>query len=117
MNGLARVPPRDGDERAAAGSGSAGGAGTQSDGAIGPAEVTRRLVEDHDRIASGLNDVVVRRLFAAGLDLQTALGLTRDQHAAGKICHAIGEIDQAIRDIRDNIFDRDMRDQPSPTAT
>lgn len=92
-------------------------AGTGSVGALVSAEVTRRLIEDHERIANGLNDVVVHRLFAAGLDLQTALGLTSDHHAAGKIYHAIGEIDQAIRDIRDNIFDRDKREEPSRAAS
>lgn len=76
-----------------------------SDGAVVSAGATRRVIEDHDRIAGGLNDAV-RRLFAAGLDLQAALGLISDQCTAGKISHALGEIDQAISDIRDTIFDR-----------
>ena len=52
-----------------------------------------------------MNDVVIRRIFAAGLDLQAALGLTGDHRAARKIWHAIDELDQAIRDIRNTIFD------------
>jgi hypothetical protein len=48
----------------------------------------------------GLNDVVVHRLFTAGIDLQAALGLMGDHPASGKICHAVDELDQAIRDIR-----------------
>ncbi len=71
----------------------------------GTAEVTRCLTEDHDRIAQRMNDVVVRRIFAAGLDLETALGLIGDHSGAGKIHHALDELDQAIRDIRDTIFD------------
>jgi hypothetical protein len=71
----------------------------------GLAEITLRLVEDHDRIAQGLNDVVIRRLFAAGLDLHTALGLVGDHCGAGRIRHAILELDHAIREIRDAIFD------------
>jgi len=71
----------------------------------GAAEVIRYLTEDHDRIAQHMNDVVVRRIFAAGLDLQAALGLTGDHRAASKIWHAIDELDQAIRDIRNTIFD------------
>ena len=63
------------------------------------------LAEDHERIASGLNDLVVRRLLAVGLDLQTALGLIGDHPAASNICHAAGELDQAIRDIRNTIVE------------
>jgi signal transduction histidine kinase len=49
---------------------------------------------------------VIHRIFAAGLDLQAAVGLIGDQRVASKIRHAIDELDQAIRDIRDTIFDR-----------
>ena len=74
--------------------------------AAAPAELARYLSEDHDRIAKGLNDVVIHRIFAAGLDLQAALGLIGDHYGAGKICHAIDELDRAIRDIRDVVYDR-----------
>jgi hypothetical protein len=80
--------------------------------ATGPAEATLNLVEDHEQIALSLNEVVVRRLFAASLDLQTALGLMGDHRASGKICHAVDELDQAIRDIRDSIFDHLAGDRP-----
>jgi hypothetical protein len=43
----------------------------------GSAEMIRYLTEDHDRIAQRMNDVVVRRIFAAGLDLQAGLGPDR----------------------------------------
>jgi hypothetical protein len=36
-----------------------------------------------------------------------------DQRAAGKIDHAIEELDQAIRDIRDTIFDRLADERPA----
>src|SRR5271165_1481274 len=75
-------------------------------GGAGAAEVTRYLIEDRDRIAQDVNDVVVRRIFAAGLDLQAALGLIGEHKAGIKICHAIDELDLAIRDIRSAIFDR-----------
>ena len=70
----------------------------------GAAEVIRYLTDDRDRIAQGMNDVVVHRIFAAGLDLQAALGLIGDDRGASKIYHAIDELDIAIRDIRDTIF-------------
>ena len=53
-----------------------------------------------------MNDVVVRRIFAAGLDLQAGLG------GASKTYHALDELDQAIRDIRDTIFYRSPPDSP-----
>jgi hypothetical protein len=69
-------------------------------------ETTLRLAEDRDRIAEGLTDVVVRRIFSAGLDLDATLGLIGEHRAAGKVQHAISELDLAIRDIRDMVFDR-----------
>ena len=78
----------------------------------GAAEVIRYLTEDHDRIAQRMNDVVVRRIFGAGLDLQVALSLIGDHSGASKIYHALDELDQAIRDIRDTIFDRNPPGSP-----
>jgi len=74
-------------------------------GAAASAELIRYLTQDHDRIAQGINDVVVRRIFAAGLDLQAALGLIGEHPGASKVWHAIDELDQAVREIRDTIFD------------
>jgi hypothetical protein len=65
----------------------------------------------HDQMTWRMNDVVVRRIFAAGLDLQAALGLigeeraATDLRAASKICHATDELDQAIRDLRVILFE------------
>jgi len=70
------------------------------------AEVTPRLMQEHDRIAAGLNDIVVHRLFSAGLSLETALGLMGDQPGVTKVQDAIGELDLAIRDFRNVLFDR-----------
>jgi Histidine kinase len=70
----------------------------------GDAEAIVYLADDHERIALGLNDVVVHRLFAASLDLQAALGLLGEHRATDKIHHAVDELDQAVRDIRAAIF-------------
>jgi signal transduction histidine kinase len=78
----------------------------EGNGAADSAEVTRHLTEDHDRIAQRMNDVVVHRIFTAGLDLQAALGLIGDHRGASKIHHALDELDQVIKDIRDTVFDR-----------
>ena len=86
----------------------------------GPARAIPGQAEDRERIATGLNEVVVRRLLAAGEDLQAALGLMVDHPANGKIRHAVDELDQAIRDIPDTIFDRPAGEPPTldtPTTT
>ena len=63
-----------------------------------PAEVTLLLAQERDRIAGALNDVVINRVFSAGLALETALGLLGgDRGAAGKVREALGELDRAIR--------------------
>jgi two-component system, NarL family, sensor histidine kinase DevS len=74
-------------------------------GAISAADVTRYLTEDHDRIAERMNDVVIHRIYSAGLTLQVALGLLRDQPGVPEISQAVSELDHAIQDIRDIVFD------------
>jgi Histidine kinase len=69
------------------------------------AEVTLRLTQERGRIAAGMNDIVVYRLFSAGLSLQTALGLMDGHPAAGKVQQAVDELDLAIADFRDVLFD------------
>ena len=71
------------------------------------------LVQDRDRIAGDMNDLVVHRLFSAGLALEMALGLMGDHPGAGKVQDAIGELDLAIRDVRNVVFDLRQPDPPS----
>ena len=75
------------------------------------AEVIPSLVQDRDRSARDMNDLVVHRLFSAGLVLEAALGLMGGHPAAGKVQEAIGELDLAIRDVRNVVFDHR---QPDP---
>jgi signal transduction histidine kinase len=77
------------------------------------ADAALLLVQDRDRIAEGMNDLVVHRLFAAGLALETALGLIGGHPGAGKVQEAIGELDLAIRDVRNVVFDHQ---QPDPLS-
>ena len=72
--------PRAADPGSPAGSGRA----PEGSDAAGSAEVIRYLTEDHDRIAQRMNDVVVRRIFAAGLDLQAGLGLIGDHRGPAR---------------------------------
>ena len=77
------------------------------------AEKALLLVQDRDRIAAGMNDLVVHRLFATGLALETVLGLMGDHPGARKVQEAIGELDLAIRDVRNVVFDHQ---QPDPLS-
>ena len=71
------------------------------------------LVQDRDRIAGDMNDLVVHRLFSAGLALEMALGLMGGHPGAGKVQDAVGELDLAIRDVRNVVFDLHQPDPPS----
>jgi hypothetical protein len=58
---------------------------------------------------AGLNDIVVRRLLAAGVDLQGALELLGDHPASVKISHATEELDQAIQELSSSAAARQPR--------
>ena len=77
------------------------------------AEATLLPVQDRDRIAEDMNDLVVHRLFASGLALETALGLMGGHPGVGKVQEAVGELDLAIRDVRNVVFDHQ---QPDPLS-
>lgn len=64
-----------------------------------------RLTHDRDRIAKGMNDIGVHRLFSAGLCLEAALELMGGHPAAGKVRDAVGELELAIAAIRSVVFD------------
>ncbi len=81
--------------------------------AAGPAEMTLRPAQDRDQIAAGMNDIVVSRLFAAGLALEAGVGSIGDHRAAGKVQQAVSELDFAVRDLRDMVFDHHRPDLPA----
>jgi signal transduction histidine kinase len=62
------------------------------------------VLEDRERIARDLHDVVIQRLFATGLQLQTAARLARPEVGA-RINTAVDDLDSTIRDIRSAIFE------------
>ena len=61
--------------------------------------------QHHLRVGEGIHEMVVSRLFSAGLALETALGLMGDHPVAGRIQEAISELDLMIRDYRTALFD------------
>ena len=62
------------------------------------------VVEERERIARDLHDVVLQRLFATGLGLQTLETQATDVHVAGGIHQAVADLDDTVRDIRGAIF-------------
>ncbi|MCM0677407.1 GAF domain-containing protein [Micromonospora phytophila] len=63
------------------------------------------VLEDRERIARDLHDVVIQRLFATGLQLQSAAPLTARQEVAKRINAAVDDLDATIKDIRRTIFE------------
>jgi signal transduction histidine kinase len=63
------------------------------------------ILEDRERIARDLHDVVIQRLFATGLQLQTAARLATRPEVAERVNTAVDDLDTTIRDIRSAIFE------------
>ncbi|GGK82499.1 sensor histidine kinase [Ornithinimicrobium pekingense] len=63
------------------------------------------LLQDRDRIARDLHDLVIQRLFAVGLTLQGASRRAVNPEVVERLEGAVGELDQTIRDIRATIFE------------
>jgi hypothetical protein len=70
-------------------------------------------VQDRDLIAEAMSDLVVHRLFCARLAPGTAPGLTGGHPGAGKAREATGELDLAVRDVRNIACDHRQPDPPS----
>ena len=63
------------------------------------------ILEDRERIARDLHDVVIQRLFATGMHLQTAARLAARPEVAERINSAVDDLDTTIREIRSAIFE------------
>ncbi|HEY7224766.1 MAG TPA: GAF domain-containing protein [Micromonosporaceae bacterium] len=63
------------------------------------------ILEDRERIARDLHDVVIQRLFATGMQLQSAARLSIKAEVAERINSAVDDLDTTIREIRSAIFE------------
>ncbi len=68
------------------------------------AESSLRMLEDRERLARDLHDLVIQRLFAAGMGLQAIHSAIADQHAAQRVFDTISELDLTIGELRTAIF-------------
>jgi signal transduction histidine kinase len=63
------------------------------------------VLDDRERIARDLHDVVIQRLFATGMQLQGAVPHAGRPEAVKRINAAVDDLDATIRDIRRSIFE------------
>jgi signal transduction histidine kinase len=73
------------------------------------------VYEDRDRIARDLHDLVIQRVFAAGLALQSVLPRVRDEEVRRRVLGVVGQLDETVRDIRTTIFDLHTADPDEHT--
>ncbi len=62
------------------------------------------MLQDRERIARDLHDMVIQRIFAAGMNLQAVQGAAQPALVADRIASTINELDDTIRELRGAIF-------------
>ena len=62
------------------------------------------MLQDRERIARDIHDMVIQRLFAAGMSLQAVQGQAQPPVVADRIAATINELDDTIRELRAAIF-------------
>jgi signal transduction histidine kinase len=63
-----------------------------------------RVLEERDRIAADLHDVVIQRLFAIEMRLHSAAGLSDQPEVRRRVDQGIEDLDDIIREVRSAIF-------------
>jgi signal transduction histidine kinase len=76
---------------------------------------TLLVLEDRERIARDLHDVVIQRLFASAMTLMSTVRLINSPEAEERVQRTIDELDSTIREIRSTIFD--LQNPPSRRDT
>jgi two-component system sensor histidine kinase DevS len=73
--------------------------------ALAAARADREVVADRERIARDLHDMVIQRVFGAGLTLQGVVAMVTQPKAKDRIGAAIAELDLTIQELRNAIFE------------
>ncbi|MQA87582.1 MAG: GAF domain-containing protein [Streptosporangiales bacterium] len=72
------------------------------------------VYEDRDRIARDLHDLVIQRLFATGMTLQSASRLIEKPEVATRVRRTVDALDETIKEIRTTIFALQTHDEERP---
>ncbi len=67
-------------------------------------EARLRILEDRERLAEDLHDLIIQRLFAAGMGLQSLQTRVTDPITADRLARTVDELDHTIADLRNAIF-------------
>jgi len=62
------------------------------------------VLEDRDRIARDLHDLVIQRLYATGMSLEGTMPMAARREVSDRIRNAVDAMDDTIKDIRATIF-------------
>jgi signal transduction histidine kinase len=62
------------------------------------------LLDDRARIARDLHDLVIQQIYAAGLELQTVIGMENDPAIVDRVSRAVDALDSSITQIRNVVF-------------
>jgi signal transduction histidine kinase len=62
------------------------------------------VLEDRDRIARDLHDLVIQRLYATGMSLEGTMPMITRPEVANRITNAVDAMDETIKEIRSTIF-------------
>jgi signal transduction histidine kinase len=75
-------------------------------------ETRMAMLQDRERIARDIHDMVIQRLFAAGMSLQAVQPQAQPAVVAERIADTIGELDDTIRELRQAIFHLSQDHEP-----
>jgi signal transduction histidine kinase len=67
------------------------------------------VLEDRDRIARDLHDLVIQRLYATGMSLEGTMPMITRPEVASRITNAVDAMDETIKEIRSTIFQLQAR--------
>jgi signal transduction histidine kinase len=67
------------------------------------------LYEDRERIGRDLHDLVIQRLYATGMSLESTMPMITRPEVASRITNAVDAMDLTIKDIRATIFELQAR--------
>jgi signal transduction histidine kinase len=74
------------------------------------------VLADRDRIARDLHDLVIQRLFAVGMTLESTRRAARSEEVRDRIDGATHELDATIQEIRTTIFALQQGPEEAPTS-